>query len=119
MKAAIAAAILSLACSAPIDPNDVVPEAELPATKHTHCFLAVSKHHIEPQEAQSGIGARGGEENAALKRLHTSASMPCEKACTVDESTVPLTVVQSFNNGQGQQPPETFLCLGEMPAINS
>ena len=86
------------------------------AVDPSQCFLAVTRHHMEPETTEHGVGAAGGETTAQLKTLHTSPPMACETACTVDEGTVAFTAVQGFSNGETELPPETFLCLGQMPA---
>ena len=86
------------------------------AVDPSQCFLAVTRHHMEPETTEHGVGAAGGETTAQLKTLHTSPHMACETACTVDEGTVAFTAVQGFSNGETELPPETFLCVGQMPA---
>ena len=86
------------------------------AVDPSQCFLAVTRHHMEPETTEHGVGAAGGETTAQLKTLHTSPPMACETACTVDEGTVAFTAVQGFSNGETELPPETFLCVGQMPA---
>ncbi len=86
------------------------------AVDPSQCFLAVTRHHMEPETTEHGVGAAGGETTAQLKTLHTSPPMACETACTVDEGTVAFSEVQGFSNGETELPPETFLCRGQMPA---
>ena len=86
------------------------------AVDPSQCFLAVTRHRMEPETTEHGVGAAGGETTAQLKTLHTSPPMACETACTVDEGTVAFTAVQGFSNGETELPPETFLCIGQTPA---
>ena len=86
------------------------------AVDPSQCFLTVTRHHMEPETTEHGVGAAGGETTAQLKTLHTSPPMACQNACTVDEGTVAFTAVQGFSNGETELPPETFLCVGQMPA---
>ena len=86
------------------------------AVDPSQCFLAVTRHHMEPETTEHGVGAAGGETTAQLKTLHTSPPMACETACTVDEGTVAFSEVQGFSNGGTELPPETFLCVGQTPA---
>ena len=86
------------------------------AVDPSQCFLAVTRHHMEPETTEHGVGAAGGETTAQLKTMHTSPPMACETACTVDEGTVAFSEVQGFSNGETELPPETFLCVGQTPA---
>ena len=114
----LAAAVVH--CAPVLSPDRIVPETAQTSVETSsdpsQCFLAVSRHHIEPETTEHGVGAAGGETEAVLKTLHTSPPMACDKTCTVDEGTLALSEVHGFSNGGSELPPATYVCIGQMPA---
>ena len=114
---ALLLAAAAVYCAPVLSPDHIVLEtARAGAVDPSQCFLAVTRHHMEPETTEHGVGAAGGETTAQLKTMHTSPPMACDTACTVDEGTVAFSEVQGFSNGETELPPETFLCRGQMPA---